>query len=369
MIIAIDGYEANAAGRVGVGRYAYEIIRTMAHLVNSGKKYGNTRLRIYIPGLIGVHMPEAAGNVEYRNGAKRGLWTFFGFPGLLAKERDTDIVFSPTHYSPRFTSVKRVCAIMDLSYLTYPELFRMTDLFKLKNWSAYSVRHAAHIFTISDFSKNAIMDEYGIPESRITVTYPGLSMDKPKKNFEEVSKRYSIRIKYILAVGTLQPRKNYERLIGAFSHMIDTEHDLIIVGKKGWKFDPILGAPEKHNVSERVHFLDYVSDADLNVLYQHAGCLCMPSLYEGFGLPVVEAMSVGCPVAVSRVSSLPEIAGDAAVYFDPEDVDSIQKGLEKCLVEKNAPEGKKRIASGLKRAGAFTWEKAARKTLDILQSL
>lgn len=354
MILAIDGYEANAEVRVGVGRYAYELIN---HIAGSHK--GFDQVRVYVPGVAAPHMPQATSTFVYRSVQPKQLWTFIGLPLALTSDRiKADVIFSPTHYVPRFVTTPRVMAIMDVSYLVYPELFRPQDLHKLVHWTEYSVRHAAKIITISEFSKRAIINAYHIPETKVVVAYPGFVMSN-SSTISAVPKRY------ILSVGTLQPRKNFSRLIEAMSLLPDKEISLLIVGKKGWLYDEILSAPEKFGMEARVQFLDYVPDAALPELYAGAQCFALPSLYEGFGLPVLEAMAHGVPVVVSSNSSLPEIAGPAGIYVNPDSVKSIADGLTQALTEKGKARSE-RVSLGKKRVGEFTWDKAAEKVMAAL---
>lgn len=352
MNIAIDGYEANVNNRVGIGRYAYEIIRHIYALKT------NHFFRIYIPSNPLPDMPKEASRWTYSINRPKTLWTFFGLPAAIKKDKP-DVVFSPTHYIPRFVSTPRVMAIMDLSYLEFPDMFRRQDLHKLVNWTAYSVGKAKKIITISQHSKNAIIKAYGVPNKKVVVTYPGMT------NIS--AKHYSVPQNYILSVGTIQPRKNFVRLIEAFSTITSKNPglELVIVGKKGWLYEETLEAPTKFGVEKKVQFLHNVSDNELVTLYKHARCLVLPSLYEGFGFPVLEAMAYKCPVVVSNVSSLPEIAGDAGIYVDPDSVPSISQGLLKALTEKNDD----RIKRGLLQAKKFSWEKAARQTLDVLENI
>jgi glycosyltransferase involved in cell wall biosynthesis len=187
----------------------------------------------------------------------------------------------------------------------------------------------------------------------------------------ELKAKYSLTDKYILFVGTLQPRKNISRLIEAFSILSKkrafSDIELVIVGKKGWSYEEILQAPKKFAVSDRVKFLDFVPDDDLPFLYQHAQCFVLPSLYEGFGLPVLEAMKYNCPVITSNVSSLPEAGGDAAVYIDPLSVSDIAEKLEKVLSDRNLRNTM--IERGRKQIQKFSWEKAAKETLKILEKV
>lgn len=352
MIIAIDGYEANVENRVGIGRYAFEIL---SHIYRLRPKHV---FRIYLPTVPLPDMPKETSWWRYRIAKPKTLWTFFGLPSAIMNDKP-DVIFSPTHYIPRFVSIARVMAIMDLSFIYYPDMFRRQDLHKLTQWTEYGVRHAKKILTISEFSKNDIMRTYRVPEEKIVVTYPGMTKISKKK--------YSGEKNYILSVGTIQPRKNYVRLIEAFSHIFPKYPDtkLIIVGKKGWLYNETLVAPKKFGVENDVKFLHDVTDEELSGLYEHAKCFVLPSLYEGFGFPVLEAMSHKCPVVVSNVSSLPEIAGDAGIYVEPESVENITQGIVQALTENNSD----RIKRGVTQVKKFSWEKAARQTLQVLENI
>ncbi len=372
MIIAIDGYEANVTTRVGIGRYAYEILMHMHAVLRDRYIAGELSdvYRIYLPSSPIADMPKASPWWQYRVAGPKTLWTFFGLPRALRNDTPkADVVFSPTHYIPRFISIPRVMSIMDLSYLQYPELFKRRDLHQLVHWTRYSVSHAAAVFTISAFSKNAIIDTYHIPDAKVHVTYPGLSALQSMGTIE----KYHIAKHYILSVGTIQPRKNYTRLIEGFAGFLKLNKqkfgmiDLVIVGKKGWLYEEILQAPKKYGVEDRVKFLDFVPDNDLPALYKHALCFALPSLYEGFGLPVLEAMAEGCPVVVSSVSSLPEIAGKAGIYVTPEDTASITQGLLTAVRQRNLMQGRARIKKGLEQVKRFTWEEAAKQTVAVLE--
>src|SRR3989344_2317328 len=353
MDIAIDGYEANAKNRVGIGRYAYEILRFL-------NKTGKDSFRVYLPEEPQSDMPKATDCWTYRVAKPKNLWTFFGLPVALALD-SPDVIFSPTHYVPRWVNTPRVMAIMDVSYLQYPEMFRARDLHQLVNWTAYSARISRAILTISEFSKRAIIKAYNVSPERVIVTYPGLTMPKIQAKFTSLGD-------YILSVGTLQPRKNFTRLIEAFSRIASKYPPLtlVIVGKKGWLYEEILEAPKKYGVEDRVKFLDFVKDDQLPSLYKNAKVFALPSLYEGFGLPVLEAMSFGTPVVVSNVSSLPEIAADAGIYVYPEDVESIAKGLIEALEGKSRDARARAAKTQVKK---FTWEKAARQTLEVLEKV
>ena len=264
-------------------------------------------------------------------------------------------------------------------------MFRKQDLYQLQNWTSYSVKKARKIFTISKISKDDIIKVYGVPSEKVIVTYPGIkqfSMNSQFSNFKKIKDKYGISGDYILFVGTLQPRKNIVRLIEAFSHVIlrakpegsreilrSAQNDitLIIVGKKGWLYEEILEAPKKYGIENSIKFLDFVPNEDLSVLYQNALCFVLPSLYEGFGLPVLEAMKYGCPVITSNVSSLPEAGGDAALYIDPLNVSDITAKI-KMVFEDNKLR-KEMIEKGKKQVAKFSWEKTAKETLKVLEEI
>lgn len=368
MLLAIDGYEANAEVRVGIGRYAFELIERIARR-QKGTSPPFADVLVYLPETRRAHMPEESASFHYRVVGPKPLWTFLGFPLALMRDRKkSDVVFSPTHYLPRWVTVPRVIAVMDVSYLTYPELFRPSDLHKLVNWTAFSVAHAARVITISEFSKHAIIDAYHVPDNRVVVAYPALSDWQVKHTMGTSKKTEQLPKRYILTVGTLQPRKNFARLIEAFSTLPDKEIALVIVGKKGWLYDEILESPRKFGVEDRVRFMDFVPDEALPDLYKNAECFVLPSLYEGFGLPVLEAMSYGTPVVVSDISSLPEIAGEAGIYIKPESTESIAGGITRALSESKGARTK-RVALGKKRVTEFTWDKAADKVIEVLQEV
>jgi glycosyltransferase involved in cell wall biosynthesis len=367
MILAIDGYEANVAHRVGIGTFAYELLVRIVDLIAEGKT-AFSKVRIYLPSAPLADMPKASDRVEYRVVGPQKFWTFWALPrSIMHDQPQASVVFSPTHYIPRFIQTPRVMSIMDVSYLSFPELFRPQDLHKLVHWTAYSAARARAIITISEFSKNAIIKAYKTGKTRVDVVYPGLVQKTASMSTKtDTHTSYNLPKRYILAVGTLQPRKNYTKLIEAFSRLEDTDVSLVIVGKKGWLYEEILAAPEQYGVADRVKFLDFVPDADLPTLYKNAECFVLPSLYEGFGLPVLEAMAHHTTVVISRVSSLPEIGGDAAIYVDPEVVTSITQGLSQALKEHGTKAEKTRIARADKRVALFDWDMAAKHVLEIL---
>lgn len=355
--IGIDGNEANVEKRVGIGEHSFQLLSEFEKLNPQ-----NIDFLIYLKEKPLVHMPKERKGWKYKIVKPRKFWTQLGLPlSLFMSLRKPNIFFTPSHYAPRFSPVPTAITIHDLGYIHYPELFAKKDLYQLVNWTKYSAQKAKVIFTVSNSTRNDIIKEYKVEPEKVIVTYSGI---KPKM---ETSKNKTIEGKYILFVGTLQPRKNISKLVEAFSKVKDKDIKLVIAGKKGWLYEDILQSPKKFDVEDRVKFLDFVSDEELVSLYENALCFVLPSLYEGFGLPVLEAMKYGCPVITSNVSSLPEAGGDAALYFDPNDAEDIARTIEKVVGDEGLR--KEMSKKGLERVKQFSWEKTAKETLEVLQEL
>jgi len=374
MLIGIDGNEANVERKVGIGEYAYELLMQFykSQISNLKSQKTDVKYNIYLKNVPGNDLPKENDNWQYTIVGPKKLWTQIGLPlHLLLEKEKPDVFFTPSHYAPRFSPVPTAIAIMDVSYLHYPEFFAKKDLYQLRSWTKYSAKYASLIFTISESSKNDIINHYHVPSERVIVIYPGIKEVSNSKykvsSMDELKKNYGISDHYILFVGTLQPRKNIVRLIEAYAKVRIKDLQLVIVGKKGWLFEEILAAPEKFQCADKVKFLDFVSDDDLPSLYKHALCFVLPSLYEGFGLPVLEAMKYGCPVITSNVSSLPEAGGDAALYVDPENVDDIADKIQKVISDKKLRETM--MKKGYEQIKKFSWEKAAKQTLTVLKEV
>jgi len=370
MIIGINGYEAVVSRfgydlktgfprRVGSGEYCFELLSSLNRIDKE-----NTYI-IYLPQSPTSDLPEESNRWHYKIVRPRRMWTLIGLSlEFLFKRSKPDVFFSPTHYLPVFAPNRSFISILDISYIHFPELFKSVDLNQLTKWTKYSVKKARGIFTISQASKDDIMKTYRVSEDKVVVTYPGI---KQMSNMNEIRKKYGIGKEYVLFVGTLQPRKNIARLIEAFSKLDRSSLDLIIVGKKGWKFEEILAAPKKFGIGNRVKFLDFVPDEDLPAFYKNAVCFVLPSLYEGFGLPVLEAMKYGCPVVTSNISSLPEAGGDAALYIDPLNVEDITKNLKLMINDEGLR--RKLVKKGYEQVKKFSWDKTASETLKALESI
>jgi len=369
MKIGLDGNEANTENRVGSGKYSYELIKQFSN----DTKY---EFEVFLKQNPLSDLPKESKNFKYKVFGPKFMWTQFALPLHLTFGKKPDVFFSMSHYGPRFSPVPYVITIFDLSYLHYPRLFNKDDLHKLTNWTKYSIKGAKHILAISKSTKEDIVKNYGVEPNKITVTYIGydgkLFRPQSKEKIQRMKKDYRINGDYIIFVGTLQPRKNLERLIEAFkkltlnSSLITHHLQLVIVGKKGWLYDSIFEKVKDLNLSERIRFTDYVPNTDLPPLIYGAKAYVLPSLWEGFGIPVVEAQACGVPVVVSNVSSLPEVIGDSGILVDPEKVDSIADGIKKALSEETRII---LVKKGLENVKRFSWEKCAKETLKVLEKV
>jgi glycosyltransferase involved in cell wall biosynthesis len=384
VIIAIDGNEANVKNRVGSNVYAFQLLKSLYQKPKTKNQKHISKIKdkyiVYLKNKPLADLPKEESWWKYEVLEPKFLWTQWRLPLelYLSKEKPA-VFFTPGHYAPRFCPSPLVMAIMDLAFLRYPHQFRRRDLYTLKNWTKKSVAQASHILTISEFTKKEIIHFYNYPAEKITVTYPGIKKIKNKKlnikdTYQKLKRKYNIiKRKYFLYIGTLQPRKNLTLLIEAFKSL-NTQYSilstrLVIVGKKGWLYKEIFEKVKALGLEKNVIFTGYLPEEEKFALLKNAFAFILPSLYEGFGIPVLEAMQVGCPVIVSKTSSLPEVAGQAAIYINnPQSIDSLYQAMRK-MVKLDENKRKELISQGFKQAKKFSWEKAAKQTLKVLESL
>ncbi|OGK17302.1 hypothetical protein A2774_03815 [Candidatus Roizmanbacteria bacterium RIFCSPHIGHO2_01_FULL_39_12c] len=363
MIIAVDGNEANVKEKVGVSVYTFKLLQYFHKKADK-----NLRFLVFLKYNPASDLPLETDFYKYSVIRGDFLWSQTFLPLDLYKRKalgqKIDIFFSPAHYIPRLTPIPTIVTIHDLSFFYYPQEFLKKDLFKLKNWTRRAVEKAKKIIAVSNTTKKDIVRFYDVEEEKIEVILNGYE----KKIKNQKSKIKSIDKKYILFVGTLQPRKNLDTLIDAFTlfRQNNPEFKLIIAGKKGWLYDYIFKKVEGLKLKKDVIFKGFVSDQELTVLYQNAFCFVLPSLYEGFGIPVLEAMSFGCPVISSFASSLPEVGGEACLYFDPKDPLELKEKLT--LLAENRKLRSDLIKKGGQRIRLFSWQKCAKSTLDLLSN-
>lgn len=367
MIIGIDGNEANVKYKVGVSVYTFELLWYFYKNAPA-----DVQFVIYLRQPPRPDMPPANNSFTYRVVWGPILWSQVFLPVALFLGAKPDVFLAPAHYAPRFCPCPTVVTIHDLSYFYHPQEFLKKDLHKLTNWTSYSLRHAAKIIAVSKNTKKDIVKFYDIHTDKINVIYNGY-IEKKKNEHEHNAIRAAniesiIKTRYFLYVGTIQPRKNIEKLIGAFDTFAKKAPDykLIIAGKKGWLFEKIYARAERMVKAEKVIFAGYLLESDLSMLYEHAHAFVLPSLYEGFGIPILEAMSAGCPVLCSNTSSLPEVGGDACLYFNPHDTMDIVNKMTQIVEDKTLRDDL--VIKGKERVKLFSWKKCGEETLRVLQS-
>lgn len=377
MNIGIDGNEANVKNRVGVNKYAFEMIWGLYKL-NKNKENPNN-LIVYLKNEPLSDFPKESKNFRYKIISGGGLWILTKLmPHLLANPEKIDVLFSPSHYTVPFSHIHRVCSIMDLGYLKFTDHFEKKVFWQLKYWSAISIFASKRVLTISDSSKADIVRHYPGAAKKVYVTHLGYDNDKFNLSIDpdlvrRVKNKYSIVDDYILFVSTLKPSKNVEGLINAYKILNDKNTDakfpqLVIAGKKGWLFEKLYEQVKKLKLDSQVIFTDYFPEEERPALM--AGCkfYCLPSFWEGFGIEILSAFGCGKPVVVSKIGSIPEVAGKAGIYIDPYNVESIASGMEKVL-NMDKKEYNKLVNLGLEQAKKFSWEKCARQTLKILEGV
>lgn len=297
---------------------------------------------------------------------------------LLCIKHHIDVLHMQ-YFIPFFRPCPVVTTIHDICFEHYKDIFTMREYVRQKLLVRYAAKHSDYIVTVSNFSKQDICSCYGIPKEKVTVTYNAVDEKYRKLSPEELDigtlrLKFDIKGEYILSVCNLQPRKNMKRLILAYNKLCtDYQFDgqLVIVGKKAWMYDEILVTAEKINKkngkTNRILFTDYVSEEDLVRLYNGAKCFVYPSYYEGFGIPPLEALSCGTPVAVSSATALPEVVGEAGEYFDPFDVDDICVAINRILtdLEDNQKITARREVS--KQASRYSWRLAAEKLKNLYE--
>jgi glycosyltransferase involved in cell wall biosynthesis len=276
--------------------------------------------------------------------------------------------------APPFCRVPVVVTIHDLAFERMPETFTRRGSFQLKLTVRRTAKKAAKVATVSEYSRQDLLDIYKLPPEKVVVTYNGVEssftpLPSVPNEAEEVRRRFGVSRDFLLAVGSLQPRKNLVRLIRAYARLRGEREDfrpqLVIVGRKLWLASEIFDEVKRQRWADDVILTGYVADEDLPALYRAARAFVYPSLFEGFGLPPLEAMACGTPVVTSDVSSLPEITGDAALLIDPND----ERALANALIEvvNNDRLRAELREKGIAQAKKFTWRDAAEKTLMLYQ--
>ncbi|MCI0711461.1 MAG: glycosyltransferase family 4 protein [Chloroflexi bacterium] len=363
MHVAIDASPTTRTRRTGTENYALQLIRHLVAIdvVNHYTLY----FREDPPADL---FPDVE-DVHQRVLLFPRLWTHLRFAGDLWLRRP-DLTFVPAHTLPRFFPGKAVVTIHDLGYKHFPDAHPVRERQYL-DWSTrHSANRATMILADTHATRRDLIEFYDIPDEKIRVVYPGVDESlrpvKDEASLQAVRAKYGLPQRYLFFLSTLQPRKNVARLVRAFQQWHrDTSHTnvhLVLAGQKGWLYDESWTAGVENLIMP-----GYIHDEDIPALYSGALAFVFPSLFEGFGFGVVEAMQCETPVLTANTSSLPELAGDAALLVDPLDVDAIAQGIDHLV--NGAALRKTLVERGKQQVKKFTWENTARQTLQVFEEV
>ncbi|MEK7513459.1 MAG: glycosyltransferase family 1 protein [Patescibacteria group bacterium] len=368
MLIGIDASRSEVKDKTGTENYSNELIKAMLELPEAGKHTFRLYKKMTRSDLVSKQGPTFIEEIPI-NWPR--LWTQGGL-AIETWKRPPEVLWVPAHTLPvlRKPGIKTVVTIHGLEYEFLPEYYQFPQKLWLNKSTEYAVKQADKLIAVSKWTKKQLVERLGADPGKISVVYegvrPGQGRTLSREYMRQIRYKYSLPKEYILFVGTIQPRKNLVRLIEAFAKVINypIRTDLVIAGKLGWMYDEILEAPKKFGVEKRVKFIGRVAEADLAAIYHDARLFVWPSLMEGFGLPVLEAMAAGIPVITSNRGALPEVAGEAGLLVDPENTQEIAQAMKLVLENEGLRQGL--IEKGFRQVKKFSWEQAAKQTLDIL---
>jgi glycosyltransferase involved in cell wall biosynthesis len=353
------------SNRTGVGNFCYSLLGALLNLEDAPEVHGlaaglsHPRLGALAARASCRHLPIPA-RAMYK------IWDTFGRPTVESLIGPVDVFHATNYYLPPAKTAARVLSIYDLAFLVNPEWCSPKIVGPFTKQIRRFSQEATLILTSSKATKQDISNLLDVPEDKIRVSY-GAANDAlepiPREQAAAtLASRYGIRGPYLLFVSTIEPRKNVLGLLDAFRRVADRyEHQLVLVGSTGWNAESTMAALHNPDIAGRVTHLGFVPFDDLAALYSAADALVFPSHYEGFGLPVLEAMACGCPVITSNRSSLPEVGGDAAIYCDPNDTGALATAIECVLGD---PDRRSRmITAGHDQARRFSWRSCAETTL------
>lgn len=358
MRILLHGLQAG--NRSGTGRYTCELAAALARLENAPD--------VFCLWPRDMPSPAPEENIRLVRLASSSLGRFWNEQVAskhLARKYEVDLVHYPASVAGRPSAVPQVVTVHDLCYKRHPEWFSYSRVLYYRMFMDAGIRHAARIIADSMATAEDIHEFLGVPSSRIDIIPLGVSPlfhPASEEDRTRLRNRYALPEAFFLFVGTLEPRKNLPRLMEAWASLGDDIPDLVIAGRTGWKTNPGAWGTAAETMQAKIHFLDHIPQDLLPALYSEAKAFIWPSLMEGFGLPVLEAMACGTPVITSNTSCLPEVVGDAALTVDPADVHALADAME-TLWEDRGLQNALRV-KGLERATMFTWERTAAMTLE-----
>lgn len=376
--IVVDGEVLVMPHFSGIGHYTLEILRALDNLLDE-KPDVKVSMFVYFKrisvaqayGFRNIKIVPSPFSLRISNGLK-----------IRGKQPPLDLLFGKgTYLFPNFTSwpLRRslsVPVIYDLSYEKFPQFADPRNQEFLSTQVRLAAERADYVATISENSKKEIAEFYDVPGKKIGVFYPAVDQRKffrrPTSEVEDVKKRYGVKGSYILFVGNIEPRKNLKNILLAYEALpadIRKSYSLLLIGAKGWQDGEIFDIIDRlKSQSNSIQLPDkYVHDDDLPAFYSGASVFVYPSMYEGFGMPALEALSCGVPVVSADNSSLPEVVGDAALLVDALSPTKITEAIQKVLTDDKLRESL--VKSGFRQADTFSWSQAAKELLETIQGL
>ncbi len=304
----------------------------------------------------------------------RIVWEQLAQP-LWARLEDLELLHGLAFVLPVIRQCPTVVTVYDLSFAYFPAWFQGANAAYLRLFTRLSCQTASRVIAISESTRRAVMRLYGVPAERVDVALPGVDAafcTLPQDQVEAFRRERNLPDTFILHVGTLEPRKNHLALLKAFAQLLAFDLpcptlQLVCVGGNGWLYDEIYAAVERLNLQERVTFAGYTPAHELPLWYNAAALFVYPSLYEGFGMPVLEAMACGAPVITSNVSSLPQAAGDAGLLVSPESTDELAAAMRQLLA--NVDLRRQLSEAGKAHAAEFRWERTAQQTMSAYRNV
>ena len=367
MQIGIDASRANKKHKTGVEWYSYHLIEQFKKIDRENRYFLYTN----VP-LIGDLADCPENFIEkVLDWVIQRSWTLLrlSFEMKFGKDRP-DVLFVPAHTIPLFNPKRSIVTIHDIGFEHFPEVYPWADRFYHKFIINFIKYFATKIITVSNFTKIDLIRTYGIDRAKISVVYNGYDNEKfrvlPRN--EEFLRENKIDFPYMLFVGRLEQKKNIVRLVKAFSifkkNNPTDNHKLILIGRAGFGFAEIEQTILDCHLADDIVIQGWVGDNDLPLFLNHADLFVFPSLFEGFGIPIIEAMACECPVICSNTTSLPEVAGEAALMFNPEKEEDMAGRMEQVLFNPEVQDSLR--IKGARQAERFSWRKCAEETLEIL---
>lgn len=357
---------------VGVGNYLINLVRSLSNLALEEEILVFTH-HSTAPLFRAPTNPQVKTvPLRDKSPALRLLWEQTGLPLLLRRYR-VNLLHSPHYTIPLLAQCKRVVTVHDLTFFLYPQVHQAAKRIFFRTMTTLSNRYAEVVITISENTRQDLLRLLHTPPNKVITVPLGVGAEfeliQDSLILSRVKQKYQLPERFFLYVGTLEPRKNIAVLLDAFQRycQMDGDASLVLVGQKGWMLDDLIGELHRSTAGSRVRWLEYVPQEDLPAIYNLALALIYPTLYEGFGLPPLEAMACGTPVISSDVGAIRELVGQAALLFTPSDAEGFTRGMT--AVAGDLALRRTLREQGLQRASLYSWEKTAQQTLEIYRQV